>query len=164
MPQVKKIAGRNYTKPALIAAGGVSSIILIIAVVMFFMTPTAPQAADRADQLNAEGKYSDAVALLNRARWRALSDADRAIVVSRLAASYSNMDQNEKALGYRLELEKLDPSYTNSMSTAELAQRMGKKDVARAAYGRAKKAAEKLPEDVRAMELEIIEQQLEELK
>lgn len=163
MPQVERVRSHKYRKYALPAAVGVLGLVLAGVALWFYTLPTPTAAAARADQLNAEAHYGEAIRELKRAQWRAFSRQDKALVVSRLAASYMNQGSLEQALQYYEELERLDPVYSNILTVAELAERMERKDVAKAAYERAKQSAQKLPEESRQRELTRVEYHLGEL-
>lgn len=163
MPQVERVRSKKPKKYLLLAAGIVVIVAAAGVTLWYLMLPMPQAAVAKADVLNANGDYVAAEKILKRGQWRAASSKDKTLIVSRLAATTQNQGRQAEALKYYLELEKLDPAYSNTLSVAELAQQMGKKDVAKAAFERAKKAAEKLPEKTRNDEMPWLDAQIEEL-
>lgn len=163
MPQVERVKSHKVRKYTLPVAAGVLGLVLAGAAVWFFTLPTPAAAAAKADKLNADEKYDEATRELKQAQWRAVTREDKALIVSRLAATSVNQGSLERGLKYYQELEQLDPQYSNIVSVAELAEQMERKEVARAAYERAKKAAEKLPERTRKDELPWLDMKIQEL-
>lgn len=163
MPQVERVRSKKPKKYLLLLAGIVVVVAALAGALWYFTLPMPQAAVAKADDLNAKGDYAAAEKELRRGQWRAVSTGDKALIVSRLAATAQNQGRQEAALERYMELEKLDPVYSNVLSVAELAQQMGKKDVAKAAFERAKKAAEKLPEATRNDEMPWLDEQIKEL-
>ena len=100
--------------------------------------PSATTTANAADQLNAAGDYRQAEAKLEQAYSRVWRKDDKALIISRLAATNVDMGNDGKALTYFEQLNSLDPNqFANLMNEGQVADRLGNKTVALAAYSQA---------------------------
>lgn len=140
MPQVESVKPkRHHTRViALVAVAVVVAVLGAAGFLAWRMVPSAGDSVKKADALDDQGKYAEALDLLQTANGRALSKDDKALVVSRLAATYSDMGDNPNALKYYQQLDQLDPNnYATLMNIGELAQNMGNKPLAVSTYSKA---------------------------
>jgi tetratricopeptide (TPR) repeat protein len=137
MPQVK--AAKSHGRPVLVA--GLVTLLVVIAVAGYFVWRIFPTAADtvkQADALNAKRQYNQAETILTGAYNRALTKDDKALVLSRLAATSANRGRLGEALKRYEELDQLNPGqYATLISIAQIAERLQRKDAALRSYRQA---------------------------
>ncbi len=138
MPQVKPDKTR---RPVGLIVGVSVTVVVVLSLggyLVWRAFPTATQTVREADALNAKGDYVDAYTKLKGAYGRAFTDSDRALILSRLAATTSNQSKLDEAYGYYQQLLKLAPNdYATLVSTGDLAVRLGHKSDAVGYYNRA---------------------------
>jgi tetratricopeptide (TPR) repeat protein len=142
MPQVAPEWPVNRHK-RLIVAGAVFILltgtgIAVAAYYHWVSVPTAAASAAKADNLNAQGNYTQALGLLQNANQRTMSNNHKALLLSRLAATSADLGSNQQALEYFQQLNQLQPNnYATLMNIGDLAVQLGEKQVALTSYQQA---------------------------
>ena len=143
MPQIQPVESRHNQKrlsvklvAGLVGVGIISG--LIYGGWYYLGPPSATTTANLVDQLDAAGNYSLAEAKLEEALPRAWKGSDKAIIVSRLAATNVDMGKDPTALTYFQQLNTLEPhQYATLISLGQIADTLGNKPVAIDAYTQA---------------------------
>ena len=124
--------------------GSVAAIVVVVAAVFALSfwgsIPSAKDTAAQADALDAQAKYQDAYNKLQHAYsygW-AFSTSDKALLLSRLAATKYDMGDYPQALKYYQQMDQLQPHNVATLVTmGDLAVQMGDKATAIKAYNEA---------------------------
>jgi tetratricopeptide (TPR) repeat protein len=167
MPLVQPEKRKIGKRVAVIGAASVVALVLLVVGVLWVATPTAAAAVAQSDKLNEAGSYSQALELLKRSQWKAWSKEDKILLVSRMASTATNQNDLRGALAYYQQLEELQNGVTfaNAMNRAELAERLGDKQLAVEQYRQALEELKKLPKgDVPVVDSEYIEARIQELQ
>jgi tetratricopeptide (TPR) repeat protein len=142
MPQVAPVRPVNRHR-RLFVAGAVFVLLIAIGVGVaayyhWNSVPSATTSAAKADNLNAQGNYTQALSLLQNANQRSMSNSDKELLLSRLAATSADMGSNHQALEYFQQLNQLQPNnYSTLMNIGNLAVQLGDKQDALTAYQQA---------------------------
>lgn len=133
MPQI--IQPKRSRRPLYIAIAVAVVVLLVVGYVVWRLVPSATTTVKQADALNLQGNYTQAYAKLKSAYGRAVTNGDKALILSRLAGTAYALDQKEQALKYYEELNRRSPhGYATLTSMGDIATELGHKDVAISAY------------------------------
>jgi tetratricopeptide (TPR) repeat protein len=125
-----------------------AAIVLVVgAYFTWRLLPFAQATVKQADTLNEQGKYDEAFAKLQTGYNRALRKGDKTLLLSRMAATKSNMGQYSQAVEYYKQVAKMQPEdLATQVSLGEQAALAGDKPAAIAAYQKAVVLVQKLPQ------------------
>jgi tetratricopeptide (TPR) repeat protein len=129
-------------------------VVALLAAVYFFIIPTPSSAAQTAADLNLKSKFTQSLVVINSARLRTFSNADKIILYSSLAATNAGKGDLKTALYYYKKVEALNPDdlYGVAASAANVAEQAGDKVEAIRQYELAlellkKRPAQKIQQD-----------------